>query len=174
MTFRQLYTVLLRIVGATLGLRVLVWIALMPYNIVSERLGPPSVTGAVLTVIFYVIGIAIIATVLFALFKWTRPLAKKLAGDEAESVVTLSVSKKEAFQIAIRVIGVYFALNGVVMFVGQSISSFAQVGVETGLGRYEITLLIKYGIEFVAGILLATYPNWLKALRASEGEDQQE
>lgn len=170
MTLQQLYGFVLKIVAILVGIRAVTWLVQLPYLILGPlmaegvRASGIQITVMVVSFIFGFIGYVL---VVMALFRWAQPLAKRLAGSEAEAELHLQLEVKDLLKVAVIAIGFYFALSGVIGLIGQFLSHSRLMIVHAGvvtLQGYDIDRLILSATQLVIGLLLVSYRYWIGVL----------
>ena len=170
MTLQQLYGFVLKVVAILVGIRAVTWLVQLPYLILgplmAEDVGASGIQITVMVVSF-ILGFAGYVFVVMALFRWAQPLAKRLAGSDAETELRFQLEVKDLLRVAVIAIGVYFALSGVIGLIGQFLSHarlmVAHAGVVT-LQGYNIDRLILSSTQLVVGLLLAFHRTWIRVL----------
>jgi hypothetical protein len=170
MTLQQLYGFVLKIVAILVGIRAVTWLVQLPYfisgSLMAEGVRASGIQITVMVVSF-ILGFMCYVLVVMALFKWANPLAKRLAGSDAEAELRLQLEVKDLLRVAVIAIGLYFALSGVIGLIGQFLSHIHRaIALErrVDLEWYEINYFIQYGAQVVIGVLLASYRTWMSLL----------
>ena len=170
MTLQQLYGFVLKTVAILVGISALTWLVQLPYLISGfVMIEGVRVSGVQITVmaLLFVSGFMLYVVVVVVLFRWAQPLAKRLAGSDAETELRFQLEVKDLLRVAVIAIGVYFALSGVIRLIGQFLSyvrlMVAHAGVVT-LQGYDIDRLILPATQLVVGLLLAFHRTWIRML----------
>jgi hypothetical protein len=170
MTGQQLYGFVLKTVAILVGIRAVTWLVQLPYfisgSLMAEGVRASGIQITVMVVSF-ILGFMCYVLVVMALFKWANPLAKRLAGSDAEAELRLHLEAKDLLRIAVIAIGLYFVISGVIGLIGQFLSHIHRaIALErrVDLEWYEINYFIQYGAQVVIGVLLASYRTWMSLL----------